>query len=145
MPGRAILRIELQPPFGYLSQLIADHSEPTRLKGRLKRSRNGKNKTSGVFAGSLQVSLSAPTEIRTPVLALRGPRPGPLDDGGISQMLPKALCVYYTAENAIVNRQVGLVPARMGILRNPALYSIQLACAANRGGFRDVRNGIDKW
>ena len=25
----------------------------------------------------------APTGIRTPVLALRGPRPGPLDDGGI--------------------------------------------------------------
>ena len=27
---------------------------------------------------------SAPTEIRTPVLALKGLRPGPLDDGGIS-------------------------------------------------------------
>ena len=25
---------------------------------------------------------SAPTEIRTPVLALKGLRPGPLDDGG---------------------------------------------------------------
>jgi hypothetical protein len=24
----------------------------------------------------------APVEIRTPVLALKGPRPGPLDDGG---------------------------------------------------------------
>ena len=24
----------------------------------------------------------APTEIRTPVLGLKGPRPGPLDDGG---------------------------------------------------------------
>ncbi len=27
-------------------------------------------------------SACAPTEIRTPVLALKGPRPGPLDDGG---------------------------------------------------------------
>ena len=27
---------------------------------------------------------SAPTEIRTPVLALKGLRPGPLDDGGLS-------------------------------------------------------------
>ena len=26
---------------------------------------------------------SAPTEIRTPVLALKGLRPGPLDDGGV--------------------------------------------------------------
>ena len=26
----------------------------------------------------------APTGIRTPVLALKGPRPGPLDDGGAS-------------------------------------------------------------
>ena len=25
----------------------------------------------------------APVEIRTPVLALKGPRPGPLDDGGL--------------------------------------------------------------
>ncbi len=25
----------------------------------------------------------ASTEIRTPVLALKGPRPGPLDDGGV--------------------------------------------------------------
>ena len=25
----------------------------------------------------------APTEIRTPVLGLKGPRPGPLDDGGL--------------------------------------------------------------
>ena len=31
----------------------------------------------------------APKEIRTPVLALRGPRPRPLDDGGNSaQILP---------------------------------------------------------
>ena len=30
----------------------------------------------------------APTEVRTPVLALRGPRPGPLDDGGQRGILP---------------------------------------------------------
>ena len=29
------------------------------------------------------LSTSAPTEIRTPVVALKGPRPGPLDDGGV--------------------------------------------------------------
>ena len=29
--------------------------------------------------------FGAPREIRTPVLALKGLRPGPLDDGGISQ------------------------------------------------------------
>ena len=28
---------------------------------------------------------SAPKGIRTPVLALRGPRPGPLDDGGLKR------------------------------------------------------------
>ena len=27
--------------------------------------------------------ICAPTEIRTPVLGLKGPRPGPLDDGGL--------------------------------------------------------------
>jgi hypothetical protein len=30
------------------------------------------------------VYKSAPMEIRTPVLALKGPRPGPLDNGGLS-------------------------------------------------------------
>ncbi len=30
-------------------------------------------------------STCAPTETRTPVLALRGPRPGPLDDGGMAR------------------------------------------------------------
>jgi hypothetical protein len=35
------------------------------------------------------VLACAPKGIRTPVLALRGPRPGPLDDGGNSaQILP---------------------------------------------------------
>ena len=29
--------------------------------------------------------MCAPTEIRTPVLALKGLRPGPLDDGGRRQ------------------------------------------------------------
>ena len=29
--------------------------------------------------------VSASTEIRTPVLALKGLRPGPLDDGGINE------------------------------------------------------------
>jgi hypothetical protein len=36
----------------------------------------------------------APTEIRTPVLALKGLRPGPLDDGGNGQ-------------NSIILRQMG--------------------------------------
>jgi hypothetical protein len=31
------------------------------------------------------VVLSASTEIRTPVLALKGLRPGPLDDGGVNE------------------------------------------------------------
>ncbi len=30
----------------------------------------------------------ASTEIRTPVLALKGLRPGPLDDGGAGNILP---------------------------------------------------------
>ena len=32
--------------------------------------------------GMDSLMASAPTEIRTPVLALKGLRPGPLDDGG---------------------------------------------------------------
>ena len=37
----------------------------------------------------LAVVLCASTEIRTPVLALKGLRPGPLDDGGINgKILP---------------------------------------------------------
>ena len=33
----------------------------------------------------------APTGIRTPVLALKGLRPGPLDDGGIGAILTRAV------------------------------------------------------
>jgi hypothetical protein len=35
------------------------------------------------WCGSRRVLSGAPMEIRTPVLALKGPRPGPLDDGGL--------------------------------------------------------------
>ena len=37
------------------------------------------------------VMLGAPTGIRTPVLALKGLRPGPLDDGGIGAILTRAV------------------------------------------------------
>jgi hypothetical protein len=44
--------------------------------------------------------LSAPTEIRTPVVALKGPRPGPLDDGGVhpwiaSRIFERADCIIH--------------------------------------------------
>ncbi len=39
--------------------------------------RNKKHLESGVFC------FCAPTGIRTPVVALKGPRPSPLDDGGM--------------------------------------------------------------
>ena len=32
---------------------------------------------------------SAPRGIRTPVLGLKGPRPGPLDDGGNGRIVPR--------------------------------------------------------
>ena len=40
------------------------------------------NYSSTTVRGSGWALLSAPMEIRTPVLALKGLRPGPLDDGG---------------------------------------------------------------
>ena len=41
------------------------------------------NDGGGVLPDGIALGVgSAPTEIRTPVLALRGPRPSPLDDGG---------------------------------------------------------------
>ena len=36
----------------------------------------------GAHVAALRL-ICAPTEIRTPVLGLKGPRPGPLDDGGL--------------------------------------------------------------
>jgi hypothetical protein len=48
--------------------------------------------TSNVFWLVLS-DFCAPKGTRTPVLALRGPRPGPLDDGGNSaQILPPCIC-----------------------------------------------------
>ena len=35
--------------------------------------------------------FDASTEIRTPVLALKGLRPGPLDDGGARNILPDVI------------------------------------------------------
>ena len=43
-----------------------------------------------MFCGSECVSQSAPTGIRTPVLALKGPRPSPLDDGGAGKIVSRA-------------------------------------------------------
>ncbi len=40
--------------------------------------------------------LCAPREIRTPVLALKGPRPGPLDDGGATRR-----ALYHAARRAV--------------------------------------------
>ncbi len=37
-----------------------------------------------------ELPRGAPTEIRTPVLALKGLRPSPLDDGGSSGILPSS-------------------------------------------------------
>lgn len=36
-----------------------------------------------IFIKIVEQCYCAPTEIRTPVLALKGLRPGPLDDGGV--------------------------------------------------------------
>jgi hypothetical protein len=44
---------------------------------------------------------SAPKGIRTPVLALRGPRPGPLDDGG-KPIAPGVWSRRLTQEHRIV-------------------------------------------
>ena len=40
------------------------------------------NKKKGELKARLFSYMSASTEIRTPVLTLKGSRPGPLDDGG---------------------------------------------------------------
>jgi hypothetical protein len=43
----------------------------------------------------------APTEIRTPVLTLKGLRPGPLDDGGLSLRLLRGRC-FYSGQDFII-------------------------------------------
>ncbi len=79
-PEGRIIRIELKPPFNYLDELY--HSGGSGPSGKRPRSQN--EKTSAIDTGSLQNSCGAPIEIRTLVLALKGPRPGPLDDGGVT-------------------------------------------------------------
>jgi hypothetical protein len=82
-PEGVILRMELRTPFAYLRRLAADATGPHRPK---RGAGSRKNRTSSArAAGSSYVSFDAPTGIRTLVLALKGPRPGPLDDGGLSE------------------------------------------------------------
>ena len=46
----------------------------------MKNAMNDKNRSTSIVERFLKTC--APTEIRTPVLALKGLRPSPLDDGG---------------------------------------------------------------
>jgi hypothetical protein len=43
------------------------------------------------LCGGSVVKKSAPRGIRTPVLGLKGPRPGPLDDGGNGRIVPRCV------------------------------------------------------
>ena len=66
--------------------------------------------------------LGAPTEIRTPVLALKGLRPGPLDDGGLfsGRILPSTgyqvkVILNYCHPSRIYSG-VGRVPCGFGLI-----------------------------
>ncbi len=83
-PEGQILRMELRTPFCYLQKLAVEAKGLKETHGPKIGSVAGKNKTSKkVTAGSSYLRVGAPTGIRTPVLALKGPRPRPLDDGGM--------------------------------------------------------------
>ena len=74
-----VRRIEWKSPFCYIQRLKdgTTGGQETSKKAR-------KAKTSRDTAGPLPGSFGAPMGIRTPVLALRGPRPRPLDDKGLA-------------------------------------------------------------
>jgi DNA invertase Pin-like site-specific DNA recombinase len=77
-----IVKVELRSPFHYLYNLVKGEKGASRSGA--KRTASGKSKTSSVnAAGSTLVSVGAPMGIRTPVSALKGPRPRPLDDKGV--------------------------------------------------------------
>jgi hypothetical protein len=61
-PQGQVNRMELRTPFGYLTRLLADNSETTHSKGKLRTNvRNRKTKTSsGMSAGSSFVKFYAP-------------------------------------------------------------------------------------
>ena len=81
---------------------------------RSKRRKRLSKKVSLFKVGICEI-LYAPTGTRTPVLALRGPRPGPLDDGGVfcceSDTVSEATQFYHAPPAASTNletRQVHL-------------------------------------
>ena len=65
----------------------------------------------------------APMGIRTPVWALRGPRPGPLDDGGVVQQLEAA---YYQAAEIVLHASFPFVK-RAGLYHSGWQTSIESA------------------
>ena len=65
-----------------------------------------------MFCGSVLYSVGAPTGIRTPVLALKGPRPSPLDDGGAGVIVSRSA----GQGQRFVERRLGAVPLNAGVV-----------------------------
>ncbi len=53
------------------------------------------------YRSSSSLFLCAPNEVRTRVLALRGPRPGPLDDGGVAERKHSTMHHSPTSTNSL--------------------------------------------
>jgi hypothetical protein len=77
---RVLMIIMMSPrklnPYPIISKMRIDDRSFVRYPVRLATTLNKKNHPTKV------ILFGAPTGIRTPVVALKGPRPSPLDDGG---------------------------------------------------------------
>jgi hypothetical protein len=58
-------------------------------------------KNCSIDISSSSILFSAPTEIRTPVLALKGLRPSPLDDGGVTFLFDCSRPFYPTSHTTL--------------------------------------------
>ncbi len=60
-----------------------------RLRGNVRGVYGALERIELSHSSQVHVTYGAPTEIRTPVLGLKGPRPSPLDDGGNAQIFKR--------------------------------------------------------
>ena len=92
------------------------HDRP--LPGSHRRAEGCRQQKARVSSDTRFHFTSAPMGIRTPVLALKGPRPGPLDDGG-GKIMPGGHALHSTTQQKHGSRIFEIWILKFGILQFP--------------------------
>jgi DNA invertase Pin-like site-specific DNA recombinase len=130
-PEGTILRMELLPPFAYLKEVTDRVRQESEDPGR-----NGKTSMEAGLC-SRHFSSGSPNGTRTRVSALKGQRPGPLDDGAVRDddtIVGASFAVKGRHASQCLERPIGRTPPRVPAA-GPALCAGQAASAPAPAGW----------